>query len=129
MPTIVYQTNPKTGVKYAYLSTSYWDKDKKAPRSTREYLGRVDPETGDIIKGSGRNRKVITVPGDTSVREKEKEALDLRDASAREQEKEARDPRDAEIASLKARLAEMTSRYEEAVRILHEIRALAGTLD
>ena len=27
MPTIVYQTNPKTGVKYAYLSTSYWDKD------------------------------------------------------------------------------------------------------
>ena len=114
MPTIVYQTNPKTGVKYAYLSTSYWDKDKKAPRSTREYLGRVDPETGDIIKGSGRNRKVVTIPGD---------------ASAEEQEKEVLDPRDAEIAFLKTRLAEMTSRYEEAARILHEIRALAGTLD
>ena len=109
MPTIVYQTNPKTGVKYAYLS-------KKAPRSTREYLGRVDPETGDIIKGSGRNRKVVTVPGDVSAQEQE-------------QRKEAFDPRDAEIASLKAELAEMTSRYEEAARVLNEIRALAGTLD
>lgn len=114
MPTIVYQTNPKTGVKYAYLSTSYWDKDKKAPRSTREYLGRVDPETGDIVKGSGRNRKVVAVPGTTS---------------AGEQEKEDRDPRDAEIASLKTRLAEMTSRYEEAARILNEIRTLAGSFD
>ena len=31
MPTIVYQENPKTHVKYAYESISYWDKDKKAP--------------------------------------------------------------------------------------------------
>ena len=54
MPTIVYQTNQKTGVKYAYLSKSYWDKDKKAPRSTRQYLGRVDPETGEIIPTTGK---------------------------------------------------------------------------
>ena len=40
MPTIVYQENPKTHVKYAYESVSYWDKDKKAPRSKRRYLGR-----------------------------------------------------------------------------------------
>lgn len=35
--------------KYAYRSTSYWDPDKKAPRSTMEYLGRVDEATGEII--------------------------------------------------------------------------------
>jgi len=49
MSCIVYQTDKKTGVKYAYESISYWDKEKKQPRSTRKYLGRVDEETGEII--------------------------------------------------------------------------------
>ena len=31
MSCIVYQTDKKTGVKYAYESISYWDKDKKQP--------------------------------------------------------------------------------------------------
>lgn len=114
MPTIVYQTNPKTGVKYAYVSTSYWDKEKKAPRSTRKYLGRVDPETGEIVKGAGKNRKVVAVVQDGPA-----------DAG---QVPESGDGRDAEIASLKARLAEMTARCEEAERLLGEIRKLAGSL-
>ena len=50
MSSIVYQTNKQTGITYAYESVSYWDKDKKQPRSKRQYLGRVDPETGDIIR-------------------------------------------------------------------------------
>ena len=50
MSCIVYQTDHKTGVKYAYESVSYWDKDKKQPRSKRKYIGRVDPETGEIIR-------------------------------------------------------------------------------
>ena len=115
MPTIVYQTNQKTGVKYAYLSTSYWNKDKKAPRSTRKYLGRVDPETGEIIKGSGKNRQVVKVTEDgTAVNEVP--------------EREEQDERDARIASLEARLAEMTERYEKAAGLLREISALAGKL-
>ena len=49
MSCIVYQTNKKNGVKYAYESVSYWDPDKKQPRSRRKYIGRVDPDTGEII--------------------------------------------------------------------------------
>ena len=49
MSCIVYQVDKKTGVKYAYESVSYWDKEKQQPRSKREYIGRVDPETGEII--------------------------------------------------------------------------------
>ena len=49
MSCIVYQTDQKTGAKYAYESVSYWDKDKQQPRSKRKYLGRVDPETNEII--------------------------------------------------------------------------------
>ena len=49
MSCIVYQTNKKTGITYAYESISYWDKEKQQPRSKRQYLGRVDDETGEII--------------------------------------------------------------------------------
>ena len=49
MACIVYQTDKKTGAKFAYESVSYWDKEKKQPRSKRKYLGKVDPETGEII--------------------------------------------------------------------------------
>lgn len=49
MACIVYQEDKKTGIKYAYESVSYWDKDKKQPRSKRKYLGKVDPDTGEII--------------------------------------------------------------------------------
>ena len=46
------------GPKYAYESTSYWDKDLKQPRSTRKYLGVVNEATGEIIPTSGkRGRK------------------------------------------------------------------------
>ena len=47
MASIVYIT--RGNKKYAYRSTSYWDPDKKAPRSNMEYLGRVDESTGEII--------------------------------------------------------------------------------
>ena len=54
MPSIVYQVDKKTGTKYAFESTSYWDKDKQQPRSKRKYLGKVDPETGKIIPSRGK---------------------------------------------------------------------------
>lgn len=55
MSTIVYQTIK--GTKYAYESIPYWDKEKHAPRSKRNYLGKVDPETGEIIAKKTRSSK------------------------------------------------------------------------
>ncbi len=49
MAAIVYQTNKKTGVTYAYESISYWDKEKQQSRAKRKCIGRVDPETNTII--------------------------------------------------------------------------------
>lgn len=49
MAAIVYQTNKKSGVIYAYESISYWHKDKQQSRATRTCIGRVDPETGTIV--------------------------------------------------------------------------------
>ena len=59
MPTISYRVNPSNGIKYAYSVTSYWDKEKKAPRTKRTYLGRVDPDSGEIIPpSSGKGRMI-----------------------------------------------------------------------
>ncbi len=114
MSSIVYQTNPSTGVKYAYESISYWDKEKKAPRSKRRYIGRVDPETGEIIKGT-RKRK-------------NNAASDETDPENSRMLQDEIEKRDAEIASLRKQLEEMTAQYSKAERILEDIRTLTDSL-
>lgn len=49
MAAIVYQTNKKSGVVYAYKSISHWDKEKQQSRAKRVCIGRFDPETNQII--------------------------------------------------------------------------------
>ena len=57
MSSIIYRTNPASGYVYAYKSTSFWDPKLKRPRSHQEYLGRVDPETKEILpKGTNGKR-------------------------------------------------------------------------
>lgn len=57
MSSIVKQTDKRSGITYAYESISYWDKEKKMPRCKRKLLGRVDPETGEIVPTDGRCKK------------------------------------------------------------------------
>ena len=54
---IIKQHDKRSGITYAYESHSYWDPQKKMTRAKRKLIGRVDPETGDIIPTDGRNRK------------------------------------------------------------------------
>lgn len=53
---IVKYKDSRTGVTYAYESTSYYDPEKKQARPKRKYLGRVDDETGEIITTSRRKK-------------------------------------------------------------------------
>jgi transposase len=46
---IIYQTDKRVGITYAYESVSYWDKDKKQPRSKRKLIGRLDEKSGEIV--------------------------------------------------------------------------------
>jgi len=57
MAAIVFQTDKRSGITYAYRSVSYWDKDKQQSRAKRTLIGRVDKETGEIIPTDGRGRK------------------------------------------------------------------------
>jgi hypothetical protein len=52
MPIVKYKN--QTGIEYAYDQKSVYDPVKKQSRPVRKYLGRVDPETGEIIKTTGK---------------------------------------------------------------------------
>jgi len=48
--TMPYRVNQKIGNHvYVYEVESYWDTAKKQPRQRRRYLGRMDPQTGEIL--------------------------------------------------------------------------------
>lgn len=54
---IIYQKDKRTGATYAYESMAVWDKEKKQSRAKRKLIGKVDPETGEIVPTDGRGRK------------------------------------------------------------------------
>ncbi len=56
---IVKSKDKRCGITYVYESESYWDKEKKQPRSRRRLIGKIDEQTGEIVPtdGRGRNRK------------------------------------------------------------------------
>jgi len=46
---LVYLKNKKSGVTYVYECKSFWNKEKKRPDSTRKCIGKLNPETNEII--------------------------------------------------------------------------------
>lgn len=54
---IIKQFDKRSGITYVYESHSYWDKEKKMTRAKRTLIGRLDPESGEVIPTDGRNRK------------------------------------------------------------------------
>ena len=53
---IVKQLDKRSGITYAYESKSFWDKEKKQSRSRRTLIGRVNPDTGEIVPTDNRNK-------------------------------------------------------------------------
>ena len=54
---IVYQTDKRSGITYAYENQSFWDPELKRSKSKRKLIGRVDPLTKEIIPTDGRCKK------------------------------------------------------------------------
>ena len=53
---IVTVLDKRSGIEYAYESVAYWDKVKKQGRHRRKLVGKVDPQTGEIVPTDGRMR-------------------------------------------------------------------------
>ena len=111
MSCIVYQTNKKTGITYAYESISYWDKEKQQPRSKRQYVGRVDDETGEIIPKQDKKSR-SKAAGSSS-----KEQGDL--VSETEEKNKLIEELSADNERLKAEL-------DAAYQVISKIKSLCG---
>ena len=55
---IIKHKDKRTGVTYVYESESYWDKEKKQPRSRRTLIGKLDEATGEIVPTRKYQKKV-----------------------------------------------------------------------
>ncbi len=110
MSTIVYQVNKKTGVKYAYESISYWDKEKQAPRSKRKYIGRVDPETGEIIKARDAKASALV--------EESNERIDQLNDVIRE--------KDSEIEALQSEIKALNKQIQDLNKKIAKIHSLTS---
>lgn len=76
--------NKKTGITYVYeILDSYYDKEKKMSVSKRRLIGKIDPETNELIptRPRGKNKSApVEEPKDfESLYLKTKRELDARD--------------------------------------------------
>jgi hypothetical protein len=113
MPSIVYQTDKRSGSTYAYRSTSFRDPDTGRPRSRREYLGRVDPATGEIVPKAGggrRNRSKVGEPEERADAGEVLRALRYRDDELARLEGEV-----ARLSGLVGELRERNALLESAI--------------
>ncbi|MBQ9405871.1 MAG: hypothetical protein IJU37_03915 [Desulfovibrio sp.] len=83
---IVKHTDKKSGRIYVFESTPHYDPVSKQQRPTKKYLGMLDPETGELIRSSGKrgrksgskNRPKPTVSDTVKLREEELKSISAR---------------------------------------------------
>ncbi len=121
MASIIKKLNKQTGVTYVYESESYWDKEKKQPRSKRKLIGRIDEETGEIVPTGGRGKTKKREEADVSQMVSDDEALK---ALCLEQEKLLQQ-KDEELSALKKQVMELTLTVNGYKRRLLKIEELS----
>ena len=118
MACVVYQVDKRTGIKYAYSSESYWDKDKKQPRSKRTFLGRVDPETGEIISKKTRG-SLKAEDSPHSISTETEQQIDSLNKQLLE--------KDLLISDIRNELRNLSLKYDKAQKALEKINSLSAT--
>ena len=77
---IIKQFDKRSGITYVYDSKSYFDKEKKCSRAKRTLIGKIDPDTGEMIPTDGRNKGAKSKPNTVStVADKDKRIQELED--------------------------------------------------
>ena len=120
---IIKQYHKDTDTTYVYDSTSYWDVEKGQSRSRRKLLGKLDPETGEIIPTGQRGRKKKERPAEDPAQ------IDARVAAAsagylemiQQQELTIRQQQ-TQITELNKRIAQMEETISKAAAILGKER-------
>lgn len=106
---IVKLRDKRSGTVYVYESESYWDKEKKQPRSRRKLLGKWDEATGEIVPTGKSGRK----KGVSGQKEGTPEPITGYIQAIEE--------KDAQIRELKAENKALKKERQEILQALHEL--------
>lgn len=122
MASIIKQLNKQTGVTYVYESESYWDKEKKQPRSKRKLIGKIDEQTGEMVPTGGRKgpkkEKLTHIPETVCTDGNALKALCLEQAQELRRKEE-------EVSTLEKQIMELTLSVKEYKRRLLKIEELS----
>ena len=115
---IIKQYHKDTHTTYVYKSESYWDSERKQARSKRKCIGKIDPETGEIVPTGRRGKKSTKDTADIGSGEYAK-LIELN-----EDAKKQIVTLTAKVDTLEKELAEQTQRnriLENKLQKIHEI--------
>ncbi len=106
----------RVGITYVYSSESYYDSEKHQSRSKRKLIGKIDPDTGEIVPTGKRGRPFKeTVEGDESAPDyKKMYEKALAEIAGK----------DKRIASLEQELAEARNSAREYTQTIRKISDL-----
>ena len=121
---IIKQYHKDTDTTYVYESTSYWDAEKGQSRSKRRVIGKIDPDTGEIVPTGKRGRKKNASP-DQVKETPEQVSTAVANEAGREQILQL----ELSISSLKARIAELEEENRKYRQALQKVSALASKIN
>ena len=109
---IIKQYNKKTGITYVYETHSYWDKEKKQHRSDRKLIGKLDPETGEIVPTRKKKDSSVTDKADAArIRALESQAT----------------KKDEELQALRSKVSELKKELKEKEHVIDMIRNIVNS--
>ena len=117
---IIKQYHKDTDTTYVYDSTSYWDAEKGQSRSKRKLLGKLDPQTGEIIPTGQRGRKKKEQPVEDPAQ------IDARVAAASAGYLEMIQQQELTIRQQQTQITEMNKRIAQMEETISKAAAILG---
>ena len=119
---IIKQYHKDTDTTYVYESISYWDAEKGQSRSKRKCIGKIDPESGEMVPTGKRGKQKKEEPSVRSAEETER----FRKLYESEQEKVK--ALTAQNASLRDEMAALKKQNAKLLAVVEKISDLADTV-
>lgn len=118
--------NKQNGVTYVYeVYENYWNKEKKRPESKRRLIGKIDPETGEIVPTSKAKKRADKNEDDTQDYRAEYEETKKK---AAQQEKEIADLKNNLSLHLSGELAYLSIIEQETMKRRKAVEGLLRKL-
>jgi hypothetical protein len=110
----------RVGITYVYESESYYDNEKHQSRSKRKLIGKIDPETGEMVSTGKKGRP----SKNTTLKEGENNYQKLYEGSLKEIRK-----KEAHVFELEEKLREKDTSLQNYRSIVQKISNLCSALE